>query len=251
MSDSLSLPTMKYASVDPATCDLRVDVASVAANCSVFIATPSHGRVTMEYTASMVRQAEYLHKCSISYQYYLHGGNSLIDFARNLCVAEFMLSSCTHLLFIDDDLEWNERELVKMLAIGVPILGATYGKKNGKEMAHQPKEGPKKRMFGCTEAKALPTGFLLLERGVFEHIAKARPDLKFKYRDERINPWTYAFFKTRMDADGWQGEDYFFCELAEECGFEIWLDYIHKIHHIGPFAYPPVPAARNVITYGS
>lgn len=237
---------MKYATIDPVTCDLRVDVAEVAKNCSVFIATPSHGRVTIEYAASMAKQIQYLNRCNVNYQYYLHGGNSMIDFARNICVSEFMLSSCSHLLFIDDDLEWDHKELVKMLAMGLPIIGGTYGKKNGEEMAHIDKCGPKKRMFGCTEAEALPTGFLLIERNVFSEISKKHPELKFKHKDDRLSEHMHAFFKTQIHEDGWMGEDYYFCELARECGFEIWVDYTHKIHHMGTFAYPHVHESRKV-----
>lgn len=226
-------------SIDPDSGELCVDIPSVAEKCSVFIATPTYGRVTAQYTSSLARTVLYLTNCKIKNEWSFHMGCSVIDLARNMMVADFLKSKMTHMLFIDDDLDWDHRAVVRMLAMDLPIYGGTYSKKGMDDMAHVAC-GNGKRMFGCTEAWSLPTGFMLIKREVIEDMIQKRPDLKFKFfGDDETDKYTYRFFQSTIHpvTGEWLGEDYFFCELAKSLGYEVWVDMIHKIEHIGSVAF--------------
>jgi hypothetical protein len=245
---------------------LIIDVPTMAKNVSLFIATPAYGRVTSEYTASLVRLIQFLNGKGIRAKIHWHRGSSACDLARCMCVAEFLSSGMTHMLFIDDDLHWIENEVIRMLAMDLPVYGGTYPKKYlfwdniikaakdgrfddlvtaGVQMTHKVLEGGKTG-YGYAEAERLPGGFLLMQRWVFEQIIDKRPDLKFKINDtDKINEWMYAFFQHTLDlkAGTWNGEDYYFCDLCRSCGIDVYVDTLNRITHIGSYAYTGDPAA--------
>ena len=90
----------------------------------------------------------------------------------------------------------------------------------------------------------IATGFLLIKREVFEKIKSDNPHLKFKEERERYLAkgyvdYQYAFFDTGIceETNRYLSEDYFFCKLAKNSGFDIWLCPWIPLTHIGPFDY--------------
>lgn len=240
---------------------LTLNIPQMAKDLSLFIATPAYGRVTSEYVMSMTRLIQFLNSKGIKSKIHWHRGSSAVDLARCMCAAEFLDSGMTHMLFIDDDLSWSEQEVIRMLAMDLPVYGGTYPKKFifwdevikaakegrfddlptvGLQMTHKLLEGGK-RGYGYAEAERLPGGFLMIQRWVLETIIQKRPDLKFKINDtDKINEWMYAFFQHTLDLKSgtWCGEDYYFCDLCRECGIEIYVDdELNRITHVGSYAF--------------
>ena len=69
---------------------------------------------------------------------YAHGINfrittlrneSLVTRARNILTAMFLESDCSHLMFIDADIEFDAESILRALAYDKPIMAAAYPKK--------------------------------------------------------------------------------------------------------------------------
>jgi hypothetical protein len=86
---------------------------------------------------------------------------------------------------------------------------------------------------------------MLIKREVFTTIINKNPQLKYK-PDLRTgienSQNAYDFFpvgiyKEKDGVNRFLSEDYYFCRLAEECGFEIWTDLSTPITHLGSTEY--------------
>jgi hypothetical protein len=234
--------------------DMDIDIASIAKDSKLYIATCCYGdMLTAGYTISLVKTIQFLGRCGIKNKWSLQRNNSDVALARNLLVAGFLATDCTHILFIDADIQWDEKEPMRMLAMDLPVLGGLYARKfifgdsvsKGIEpVAEIPKQA--KTIYGAVEAIRLPGGFLLIKREVFQTIIKQRPDLKWDLGSdstdkevEAIKPFVYAFFEHGMNfkKHTFIGEDYAFCDLCRECGIEIWADQLATLGHVGGYTY--------------
>ena len=56
-------------------------------------------------------------------------GDSLVSRARNRIVARFLMSDCTHLLFLDTDLIFSPEHVERLISHGLPFLIGLYPKK--------------------------------------------------------------------------------------------------------------------------
>jgi hypothetical protein len=86
---------------------------------------------------------------------------------------------------------------------------------------------------------------MMIKREVFTTIMNKNPQLKYK-PDLRTgienSQNAYDFFpvgiyKEKDGVNRFLSEDYYFCRLAEECGFEIWTDLQTPITHLGSTEY--------------
>jgi hypothetical protein len=97
----------------------------------LFVATPCYGGQCLGlYTKSILDlQAtciQYGIECRFSFIF----NESLITRARNYLVDEFLRSGCTHLLFIDADIQFNPQDILALLALDLDIAGGPYPKKS-------------------------------------------------------------------------------------------------------------------------
>lgn len=155
--------------------------------------------------------------------------------SRNHIVKEFLKTDCTHLLFIDDDMVFDQDAVMKLLAHDVDICtGIAY--QRGEPYApcafilnpdtkcfHPTEVGEKK---GMAQVDAVGGYFPLIKRHVLENTDGpwfVYGDISLGYND---NPDTDPVGKGI-------GEDIYFCVKAKMAGFEIWLDTSLEIKHIG------------------
>lgn len=132
-------------------------------------------------------------------------------------------AEATHILFLDSDIACPDDTLTRLLAHEQPIVGTmyytrTWPPEHTVRMLHgqQGQETPTEPFI----AQSLGTGCLLIQMAVFDQVAL---------------PW----FDFRRDADGMvtTGEDVWFCERAQQAGFDIWCDPTIPVRHIGDYAY--------------
>tara|TARA_R110000796_G_scaffold3441_1_gene13452 strand:+ start:677 stop:1081 length:405 start_codon:yes stop_codon:yes gene_type:complete len=81
---------------------------------SLFVATPVHSDCSIHYTQALLElQKVCLHKgIKVSFQLMK---SSLVTQGRNLCVAGFLESDCTHMLFVDSDIYFHANSIISML----------------------------------------------------------------------------------------------------------------------------------------
>jgi hypothetical protein len=189
----------------------------------VYVATPSYnGRVDSEYSQSLAQAAFTCPLFQVYFTAAVMRGGAFIDLSRNLFVHWFLTSEefkdCTHLFFIDSDLEFEARAFVFMVKCGQPIVAGAYRRRQETEdypvaLAENPNGGGlwvETDSMGAefVMADRAPTGFLCISRKVLEEMAAEAQtvDIEGQGRVARL-------FYTKIDEnDRFVGEDFTFCD---------------------------------------
>ena len=203
---------------------------------SIFIATPCYGGVlTDAYFQSTMAMVEFLNKANIPSTVRTLAGRSRIAYARNTLVGLFLKTDCTHLAFIDADMEFPPHALKHLLAHDRDIVAATYTKKKRPvEWCHSAlSEKPDEA--GLVEVRYAGTGFILIRRSVFDHIAAA--NAVPVYKDREIGGPARAFFMETLQSGFLVSEDYSFCLLWRALGKRVWVDPELRLGHVGSTVY--------------
>lgn len=175
---------------------------------------------------------------------------SLISRGRNAAVAHFLSShDATHILFIDSDIEFEPEDVLRMLHVNQPVVCAGYAQKffaeslmkdvfgqpvtpaNPFELCTKTSIHLKRNLDGSLpgpapvmEVEYATTGFLLIQRGVFEHLMKKHPERKFMNDIDgymSADPqYFYDFFPVHIHPETrrYESEDYGFSRLWRESG---------------------------------
>jgi len=87
------------------------------------------------------------------------------------------------------------------------------------------------------KVRHLATGFMMIQRGVFEKMMKAFPstkyvdDVNFLRGDE--NNYAYALFDCGVEDGHYFSEDWLFCKRWSKMGGDVWLDVSINLMHTG------------------
>jgi len=213
----------------------------------VFIATPIARHPCRQFTNAAIRTTAHLMKLGIAAYFQQVVGCSNLPRARNELVATFLASDHTDLVFIDDDMGWDENDIVRLLASKQPLIAGVGAKKVeledgdirkwccrwlGRELTQDE--------MGAIEVESVGTAFMKIERSVFEQLIAAHPEWKLngdpKMSDaERAN--YYRFFRFPHDDPDEPGEDYDFCRSWREVGGRVWFDPTINLIHVGEKEY--------------
>ncbi len=144
---------------------------------------------------------------------------------RLYCMAKAYREGFSHLLFIDDDMVFDEDVLDRLLSHKKEIVGVVYHSRRLEKTTTLVLENGKvlhsddipKGMIKCSH---VGTGIMLIDLKVVEKIAE---------------PWFY--FSTNPNGSTNIGEDAWFCSQARKAGFTIWCDPSIKVGHLGDFLY--------------
>jgi len=171
------------------------------------------------------------------------GNVGFIELARNMFVKKFLeeQKDCTHLFFIDGDLQFESRAFVGLVRSGLPICAGLYRRRQAHEdyplmAAENPDGGGLWFIDDWLQCKRVPTGFLCISRKVLEEMADEAPCMEvadqkggvpwlFDLKKEEITSSTRPIAKTYGDARKLIeidqdpsgvfrliGEDYTFCD---------------------------------------
>ena len=210
-----------------------------------FIATPCYGGMTSDrYTCSMLNTQSLFMESGIDFEYSTLRNESLITRARNILVSQFMTTRCTHLFFIDADIEWDANDALRLPCYAKDIVVGAYPKKTlppqlalnfkyaDRERTKLIKEGP------LVEVLDGSTGFFCIKRSVIEKMMKEYPETRYR-NDSNINKnmenYCYALFDCIIDEEDnrYLSEDYAFCRKLQKMGGKIWLDTSVSLNHCG------------------
>ena len=202
----------------------------------LFIAIPCYNqKIQLECMFSIIKLHEAMRCINVDVQMSGLTGESLLFIARNILVREFLNSDCTHMLFIDDDIEFHADDIVKMLKVNKCVIGGAYSTKNqddprivssGIEKNEQHNEMPLVNYLGA--------GLLMVQRHVFENIYVAS-----KIKVITHNGTQLALFFNHLSNDGnYMSEDYYFCQVWKECGGCVYLARWTRTRHFGVVGFP-------------
>lgn len=161
-----------------------------------------------------------------------------IDRSRNFCVKLFLESDCTDMLFIDADLEFETGAIDKIMKHDKELVAGSYRYK--KQHHDYPvvidwsnNNNCKEEETGLVHVLSAPTGFMRINRSVFEKMIK-------HYDVQKDENNVYQFFETgtRVFNDGlWWGEDTAFCKKWREMGGKVFVEPNIDFTHIGSEEY--------------
>ena len=244
----------------------------------LFIATPMYGgQCYGMYTKSLLDTANLFSENGIMHQVYYLFNESLVTRARNYCVNAFLKSECTHLMFIDSDVSWKAMDLLYMLHLmatreDIRMFCGLYPKKciAWEKVLHAAKSGMYDQhpvhlekiagdlvmnpdpeaypdgiapVFEPIQVKEGATGFMIIERSVFEEYQDAHPE--YMYRPDHIREGEFkageqicAFFDTIINEENrYLSEDYMFSENCRKLGIKIWALPHIELMHSGSYIY--------------
>lgn len=234
----------------------------------IFVGTPVHSDVSMHYCQALLefQQACIAEKIQVTFQLMK---SSLVTQGRNLCVAGFLESPCTHLLFIDSDIYFQAHSVFQMLKADKGVIGVPYPLKTlmwdkafrkmqegkikspddiRKCLHTYPMKVPDTKSInvedGVMEVTDAPTGCMLIKREVIERLIQAYPDKQIVQKTvingEYVNkPHMWNFFDTLHDPEEktFLGEDFAFCKLWRDLGEKCYAYISDSIVHIGEHQY--------------
>lgn len=184
---------------------------------SLFLAIPMYGGKTDFVTANGL--SELTAACmqlGIKYKVYILANESLITRARNYAADEFLRSGMTHMMFIDSDIGFKAKSVIQMLALSDPmsdydVLCGPYPKKHiawnqvAKALFEKKITDPRHSSYEAFAGEFVfnvrrkstgerlnidlsrpfevdegATGFMLIQRKVFERFADQLPELYYK-----------------------------------------------------------------------
>ncbi len=215
---------------------------------SIYIATPVARRPTWQYQTAALRTHAHLQKLGIRSIMEQMIGNPDLPRARNELVAAFLASDYDDMLMIDDDIGWDPGDVVRLLASPHPVIAGVGAKRRAgvKDHDHDKwccrwlgKDVEQDRM-GNLRVLAVGTGFMRIQRQVFDKLRAAHPEWKLNgspNMPQNLKDKYYRFFRFPEDDPDEPGEDYRFCQDWIALGGEIWIDPSIKLVHVGEAEY--------------
>lgn len=224
---------------------------------SIFISTPCYGGSVSQIWVMSLLQSFATISSEAIFDLQFVGYDSLISRARSTLVANFLDSKHSHLMFIDADIGFAPDQFLRLIKAEKEFAAAFYPVKfydwgqmlsrAGREPLNESAlhyvgtlcEGEElKKENGFATAKYAGAGFQLIARSVFEKLATAYPELKYKrIHVPNLGPSEnrYAFFDCMIDKESgdYLSEDYAFCKRWRDIDGKIWLDLNSKLTHVG------------------
>lgn len=225
-------------------------IDTVTSNPVLFIGTPCYGaQVSCNFTRSLIATIELLKSQHINVIVHFLP-NQIVTRARNLLADYFLKSHCSHLLFIDADIEWKPEDVLKLirhdkeLGVGLYANKAYVGIKKDPNLFKNIQysstffdNGHTMSPNNLLEIKHGATGFMLIKRCVFDTVREKTDE--FLYSNVKMND----YFPCKVVDNDYLTEDYAFCQMWRETGGKVWADMSICLNHEGWHSYPGNPLA--------
>ena len=231
----------------------------------VFIATPTMGGIVRtEYASTLMTVVKTLSSLQAQWRYLNFDGADVV-MARNFLANYFLQDpSCTHILFIDNDMGISGEVIRRFLTDSRPMLGAIYPKRaiNLQTLYDEASTGRSQAQAialaqdfnvllesnkitvenGYCKVKGIGFGFVIIQRWVFEALIEQKivqPLISGTLKKAGLAGDSYDFFSQIQVPNGdWLSEDYAFCDRAAKLEtVDIWGWAGTGISHVGSFVY--------------
>lgn len=230
----------------------------------VLISTPcSGGMLTDGYTASLVSTIGYM-KCNhpdFEIDIHFQGKESLIHRGRNRAAKTMIDGNYDKLISIDADVVFTPEDFRRIILSDKDIVGGVYPIKTFPVVMNcNPLHEKGTELFstnrgldydawtkfvhkyadkdsGLVEVRHLPTGFMCIKRDVFAKLSHTVEVYgEFDSSSGQRGAY-YHFYPSQVKDGSLLSEDWYFCELARDAGFKVYLDTRVILGHIGSHVY--------------
>lgn len=201
-----------------------------------FIGMPVFHNETTESRITLNNLIRHTRELQLIEQPYLLYNQSCIPFARNEIAQRMLETKANYLMFIDADIYIRDKQyfnaIDRLYLHNKPIIGGVYVCKNPpfqpaistiQKYNHGATYERFDRMANPLKVPYCATGFLLIKREVLEVCG--------------INCFNLRYYKKEEMREYQMPEDYSFCDLAAEKGFNSWVDTKIEILHVGIYYY--------------
>ena len=158
---------------------------------------------------------------------------------RNKLLKRFLVSEYTDLVFLDADIGWNPKDLVRLLLHDKDVVAAAApfrANPEGYPSSLIMKDGKIVQEDGLLESAIAATAFMRIRKQVFglfieefgEKLIISEKNAKEEETDRYLN-----IFDTGQIGDKWWGEDTRFCDVYRKLGGRIWIDPEIPLTHTG------------------
>jgi hypothetical protein len=237
----------------------------------LFLATPCYGGLCLErYMASIIKLQMELIREGIQLYFDTTENESLVHRARNVAVGRFMQKTdCDFFMFIDADIDFDAKAVVRLVRANKDIAVACYPKKvvmwdqakfaiekgDERDMAMLSSSlvinfGAQSRPVedGFIEILDGPTGFMMIKRSVFERMQEHYAEELDCVNDHQNRDFdTYcALFDCMIDpvTRRYLSEDYAFCRRWQQMDGKIYADINTTLGHVGNLPFQACLAER-------
>ena len=237
----------------------------------LFLATPCYGGLCLErYMASIIKLQLELIREGIQLYFDTTENESLVHRARNVAVGRFMQKTdCDFFMFIDADIDFDAKSVVRLVRADKDISVACYPKKvvmwdqakfaiekgDERDMAMLSSSlvinfGAQSRPVenGFIEILDGPTGFMMIKRSVFERMQEHYGEELDCVNDHQNRDFdTYcALFDCMIDpvTRRYLSEDYAFCRRWQQMDGKIYADINTTLGHVGNLPFQACLADR-------
>lgn len=221
----------------------------------LFIAVPSYGyKCFTPFVESLLKLQKLVDNTpDVEIEYRFIPQESLITRARNILVSHFLESDCTHMMFIDADIEFHAEDVLLLLSHDKDLIVGAYPHKSltkQEGLSDQACFNYAINMIqdnieinhGVMEIKYGATGFMMMTRSMLNDMIKYYPETKYindmvvgdEYKKEY-----HALFDCIIDPESkrYLSEDYTFCKRWRDMGGKIYADISINLTHIGTKMY--------------
>lgn len=208
----------------------------------ILIATPMHSQqVWFSYHRSLLATMIALPRVGIESTDGTVLGCCSIPHARCQLQAQFLNNpQFTHLMWIDSDMGWDWRDLVRMLKADRRLVAGVYQTRTDHPSfpVSFTTNDPVMDADGCVEAETIQGGFVLIRRDMIEHITRAFPERRVKLHDGEFdhpqNLNCYDFYPLSIAQNGlMQTDDGGFSRLYREAGGTLYVMPDVRLTHSG------------------
>lgn len=195
---------------------------------------------------------------------------SLLARGRAHCCQKAMVENWDKIIFIDADEGWTPEQFLAIINSPYPITcGAVPLKTHPIVLNFLPFKADQEKYFKHWNGLKTPegmwlmsfdkgryikvaragTGFMCIDVKVLKKMAEKAPHYQYPSPQTGYNETHYAFFNEGAKNDDYHSEDWAFCALAQECGYDIVVDTDVVVQHRGEFVFqaPPRPTKEQYI----
>ena len=204
----------------------------------LMIAIPAYdGKLNIASAFQLPQVAMQVQRLGVELQLAHISGCSIITRARNALVHRFMQSDCTDLLFVDADINFTHKDVMRVMALASDkdVVAGAYPRRSADKMFFADifynEHGGVEIVDGLLQVLRIGTGFMLIRRHVIEKLIADHPEWKYYVNVEKTHH--YSVFDFSSTAEGYMGEDYLFCNRVYDAGFKVYIDPDTNLGHFG------------------
>jgi glycosyltransferase involved in cell wall biosynthesis len=200
----------------------------------VFIGTPCYdGKIDVWFANSLIQTERIAAKRNIELIPIYMSYDSLVQRARNDCVALAMQLGCDDIVFIDADIEWEPQWFFDLLDYPVDVVGGTYRKKSDDSETYvvkQTNNNLSKNELGLIEVEGLGCGFVKFSKRAMQCLwDNSAPYIE----EEKASQPKRMIFDVRVENGVLHSEDIVAFNTLRKHGYSVYLDPRMTCNHMG------------------